>query len=615
MKIQKIFGALILMALAMGFAACSDDDDDDLPLLETIESYGEGDVYFSDDLESTIDVSKSESSYTVQLLRVDTSSSLTVELTVEQEESTIFTVPSSVTFAEGSSTADIVLTYDPDDVVYGTYETITISIADESLTSAYAASSYTFEIGATEWASLGTGQYREDLISTFWSVDNLVYEVEIEYSVLTDGLYRLVYPYGEAYPYNEEYEDGTADWDLTTTYYMTIDASDPDYVWVYESYQGIDWGYGNILIMSYVAYYINYGGYELDYLKSAIPGYFGTLEDGIITMPTNSMLINMSEYSSSIYYSNTNGMFAVALPGYSIGTYEVDFETSGTYVDASGTEYICGQFTFSDDIASIRYAVTTDADEVDALSESISDGTGEYEELDDDSEEIRFEATDGSATYYIVVVGYDSNGSEKLNDAITLKYTSVLAAAETWTEIAYGIYDYEAYDMYGYGGMTSGSSEASLYQSDSDASRYAVSPWWAADEGLIFTLNSDYSLTVDENWTGTEYGSYGELYASGLSYYFGSGYSDGYYDGDSDTFMFYLVYYVSAGWFTAIGESFTPVEWYSSKARQANKRTFGNTTVQEGFYPLETQHMEATKSLNRQLSVKPWINTFKPERF
>ena len=610
MKIQKIFGALTITALALGFAACSDDDDNELPSLLTEEiSAGDGDVYFSDELETTIDVSKSESSYTVPLLRVDTSSSLSVALDVEQEDGSIFTVPTSVTFAEGSSEAEIVLTYDPDDVEYGTYETITISIADEDLTTAYGASSYTFEIGATEWASLGTGQYREDLISTFWSVDNVVYEVEIEYSVIQDGLYRLVYPYGEAYPYNESYDDGTA-WDLTTTYYMTIDASDPDYVWVYESYQGIDWGYGNILIMSYVAYYINYGGYELDYLKSAVPSYFGTLEDGIITMPTNSMLINMSEYSSSIYYSNTNGMFAVALPGYSIGTYEVDFTKNGTYVSSDGTEYIVGQFTFSEDIASIRYAVTTDADEVDAIYEGISDGTGEYAELDDDSEEVQIEATDGTATYYIVIVGYDSSGSEKYSAVETLKYTSVLAAAETWTEIAYGIYDYEAYDMYGYGGMTSGSAEASLYQSDSDASRYAVSPWWAADEGLIFTLNSDYSVTVEETWTGYEYGSYGELYASGLNAYFGSGYSDGYYDSDSDTFMFYLVYYVSAGWFTAIGESFTPVEWYSAKDRQARTRTFGSTTVQEGYYPSE--QVQATKKLHPTLVNKPWIPTFSP---
>lgn len=610
MKIQKIFGALVICALAMGFAACSDDDDNDLPLLESITSYGEGDVYFADDLATTIEVSKSESSYTVQLLRVDTSSALTVALDVEQEDGSIFTVPSSVTFAEGSSTADIVITYDPDDVVYGTYEDITISIADVSLTSAYAASSYTFEIGATEWVSLGTGQYREDLMTTFYSVDNEVYEVEIEYSVVTDGLYRLVYPYGEAYPYNEAYSDGTADWDLTTTYYMVIDASDPDYVWVHEDYQGLDWGYGNILIMSYVAYYINYGGYELDYLKSAIPSYFGTLEDGIITMPTNTMLINMSGYSSSIYYANTNGMFAVALPGYSIGTYEVDFSTSGTYVDAAGTEYICGNFTFSEDIASIRYAVTTDASAVSDIYDGISDGTGEYTELDDDSEEVRIEATDGTATYYIVVVGYDASGAEKYSAVVTLKYTSVLAAAETFTEIAYGIYNYEADDIYGYGGMTEGSAEASLYQSDSDGSRYAVSPWWAADDGLVFTLNSDYSLSVEETWTGYTYGSYGNLYACTLSNYFGSGYTDGYYDGSSDTFMFYLVYYVDAGWFTAIGESFTALEWYSGKARKANKRTFGTTSVQEGFYPAE--QMECTKKLHPSFSLKPWAEKASP---
>lgn len=588
MKIQKIFGALILMALAMGFAACSDDDDNELPLLEAVESSGEGDVYFSDDLESTIDVSKSESSYTVQLLRVDTSSSLTVALDVEQEEGTIYSVPTSVTFDEGSTTADIVITYDPDDVVYGTYETITISIADESLTSAYAASSYTFEIGATEWVSLGTGQYREDLISTFWSVDNLVYEVEIEYSVLTDGLYRLVYPYGEAYPYNETYEDGTADWDLTTTYYMTIDASDPDYVWVYESYQGIDWGYGNILIMSYVAYYINYGGYELDYLKSAIPSYFGTLEDGIITMPTNSMLINMSEYSSGIYYSNTNGMFAVALPGYSIGTYEVDFTQNGTYVDTSGTEYIVGQFTFSDDIASIRYAVTTDADATDDLLEAISDGTGEYEELDDDSEEVQIEATDGTATYYIVVVGYDSSGNEKLNDVITLKYTSVVAAAETYTVIAYGLYNYEWYDLYGYGAWQDwGTIEAYLYQSDSDASKYVIQPWNYSDNGLEFVLNSDYTITIEGTATGETSSTYGDFYGSDMVTLFGDGYPESFYDPESETFYFYIVYHNWYYWFTAMGESFTVMEWTGASARKAPAYTAPDAS--EGYHMLERE--------------------------
>ena len=440
------------------------------------------------------------------------------------------------------------------------------------------------------WISLGTGQYREDLMTTFYSVENLTYGVEIEEAEETPGLYRLVYPYGEAYPYNEVYIDGTADWDLTETYYMYIDATDPDSVWVYESYQGLDWGYGNILITSYVAYYINYGGYELDYLKSAIPGYFGTLEDGVITMPAKSMLINMPEYSSSYYYSNKNGLFAVALPGYEIKDYTVDFTQSDTFVaNDSTSEGIVAQFSFGKDIAFIRYAVTTDASETDTIYQGIVDGTGDYTELSDDSEEVQIAVTEGTDTYYLVIVGYDANGKEQYYEVETFRFTTVLFA-ETWTEIANGIYDFEADDPYGWGSWGSGSSEASLYQSDSDASHYAVSPWWSADEGLIFTLNDDNSLTIEENWTGTEYGSYGDIYASGLSQYFGSSYSDGHYDESSDTFMFYLVYYVSAGWLTAIGESFTPVEWTGVEAMEAEAASQAKAV---GYYTLSGQRVSS----------------------
>lgn len=599
MKINKLYIALIALAAA-AFTGCSDDDDYSWASVDGVQ------VYFSSDLEETITVTKSESSVTIPLYRVDTSSALTVALTAETEATTIYTIPTSVTFDEGASAADIVVTYDPEDVQYGTYETITISIADDELTTVYGVSSYTFSIGATEWATLGTGQYREDLISTFWSVDNLVYDVEIEYSVVNDGVYRLVYPYGEAYPYNETYDDGTADWDLTTTYYLTIDASDPDYVWVYESEQGIDWGYGNILIMSYVAYYMNYYGYELDYLKEAVPDLFGTLQDGIITMPTNAMLINMPDYSSSIYYANTNGMFAVALPGYTIGTYEVDFTNLGTYVTSDDTEYVVGQFTFSDDIASVRYALTNDATQVDAIYEGISDGTGEYEELSDDSQEVKL-AVDGTGTYYLIIVGYDSSGNEQYSNVVTIKFKSTLDAEETFTAVAYGTYNYEGEDSFGYGFMLEGTEDATLYQSDIDATKYYVSPWCANEEGLVFTLASDNSISIEENETGYEYGSYGTLWASDLANYFGDSYGlDSYYDSSTGVFWFYLVYYVEAGYFTAVGETFTPTEWLDASAKVSTLSL--PATTKEGFYP--NKQMEVSKKLHRQLAVKPWIDVF-----
>ncbi len=48
------------------------------------------------------------------------------------------------------------------------------------------------------------------------------YMVEVEESMTQPGLYRLVNPYGAAFPYNEP-----GDYDADNNYYLTINAVDP----------------------------------------------------------------------------------------------------------------------------------------------------------------------------------------------------------------------------------------------------------------------------------------------------------------------------------------------------------------------------------------------------
>lgn len=161
------------------------------------------------------------------------------------------------------------------------------------------------------WESMGMATYREDLMTTIANVENLVYEVEIQVNTETPGLYRLVNPYGAAYPYNEE-----GDYDASKNYYMEIDASNPEQVTVGLSYTGLDWGKGELAIWSLAGYYMANGKTAEEV---AAAGYFGKLENGVITFPVKSLLISMPDIQDgALMYANTNGKFAVALPGYEI---------------------------------------------------------------------------------------------------------------------------------------------------------------------------------------------------------------------------------------------------------------------------------------------------------
>ena len=157
-----------------------------------------------------------------------------------------------------------------------------------------------------QWTSLGMATYTEDLVTTFFNVDNVSYEVEIQESVEYPGKYRLVNAYGAAYPYNSD-----GDYDASKNYYIVIDACNPEKVSIDLSYTGMNWGYGEFYVWSMAQYVMANGGTEAD----ALP-YWGKLENGVITFPAQALVSGMGdEYMS---YGNKNGKFSVVLPGYEL---------------------------------------------------------------------------------------------------------------------------------------------------------------------------------------------------------------------------------------------------------------------------------------------------------
>lgn len=167
--------------------------------------------------------------------------------------------------------------------------------------------SFEFSAGTDTWTSLGMAQYTEAIVGPAYKADPVTYEVEVQENTASPGLYRLVNPYGAAYPYNEE-----GDWDASRNYYLVINAQDPEGVYIDMQNTGLNWGDGNFYIYSLAANFLA-GGNSLEDVKAG--GYCGTLVNGVITFPAKTLLFGFMEAADDLYYADVNGAFKLVLPG------------------------------------------------------------------------------------------------------------------------------------------------------------------------------------------------------------------------------------------------------------------------------------------------------------
>ena len=556
-KLIRLSYLALVGILAAALSACSSDFD------YTGAAVPANQVYFSNTEPSTIQIDKNAGSFNITLHRVDSVGELNVPLTFTPGEGNIYTVPTSVTFADGKKTADIKVTFDPAAAKYGSYTGGTIAISGSDIDNTYGLSSYTFTAGATEWADFDEnksfGSYREDLMTTFFKVDNVVYNVKMQKSIVNKGMYRMVNTYGKAYPYNED-----GDYDASKNYYWVINATDPDHVY-FETYNSeMTWSYGQFSFTSLVAYYLSKGK-TLDEVKQAHPEYFGTLKDGIITMPASSMLISMAKYNNGGWaQGNANGMLAVALPGYTIADYNVAAAYKGRFTDATDQDYARFTLTLGSDVASVKCALASSSDDLDKVATGITDGSVKSVSATADGD-IELPYTD-SGDYTLVVVAYNANGDAVGTYTVAQKLKSSKETVEQFTDIASGTFTIGAEDMstlvsktaWGLLLQQTTTQEAVLSQSQSDPTHFKLTPFLSEDSkyALTFTVDANGNIVVDGVETGlsTESGLPGMLMASDIVTYFGADTDNGKaiaanggastYDSANHLYTFVLLYYV-----------------------------------------------------------------------
>ena len=494
------FSYMVLLSLvAFAISSCTSDYD------YTGAPKVANEVYFSNTQQSKIELSKSNSSFVVTLHRVETKGELTVLLNYTPDEGSIFSVPNHVTFADGEAEAPITITYNPEDLQYGTYNGGTISVANEDYDTTYGIGSFTFEAGATEWMDINTnkstGAFRDDAISSLLEIDPPTFDVKIQKSVVEEGKYRILNPYKA---WADEYaEKNEATYD-DADHYWIINATDPDYVYVEPCETGVDLGLGAVTATSFVANYLSQG-VTLDKIKAAKPELFGKLEKGVITMPAKSLLLIMGD---KMYYGGINGLFSVALPGNVIADYRVEAAYKGRFTDANDNDFAQVTMTLSNDVAKVKYALVPASSDLNATVSGIVDGSVASQEVSASGDvQVPFDET---GKYVLVMVMYNANDEAVGSDVLNLSLKSSKDAAEVWNDVAagtvtIGVKSYGSILFQKDPGVLMGEpvvTEGVLSQSGSDPTKFRITPFAVEKAPLEFTVAEDGSITVDTQETG-----------------------------------------------------------------------------------------------------------------
>ena len=183
----------------------------------------------------------------------------------------------------------------------GNYKALAITFdAEENPLEAYSTDFEFWVAGdSNPWESLGYAMYTDDIMAGFLKEPaNYSYRVEVLANKEIPGLYRVMNPaafFGA---------------DTSKDYYIEIDATDPEGVWIENYYEiGLDLGAGPMSVTSTAWYQADAQGATKDDAKAA--GLCGIYADGVITLPAKGLMIAMG--GKPYAYGNTNGAFKLDL--------------------------------------------------------------------------------------------------------------------------------------------------------------------------------------------------------------------------------------------------------------------------------------------------------------
>jgi hypothetical protein len=352
MKLNKLFLGLLGLA---GFVASSCSSSDDY---QWATASGEQ-VYFSNELPSQQNLSMYSTTLTIPVSRVNTSGSTSVNISITSDDNA-FTGPSSVSFADGAATADLVLTYEPDSLGYDNPKNVTLTITDTDKTNAYGYSTYKFTaVIPAPFKTLGKGTLVENYM---WGYENAV---TIAQNQDNKNVYRI-------YGATAKVDDGTASDYLEITLLQPGDevrgvtVTQKDLVF----FSDYNTGYLNTNYDGYVKWYhpsaFANTNPESNWLHNKVLAY---QEDGVtpgqIQLAPRYYMDDIGGWNAS----QADGIVVITFPGYAPKDFSAAIDYQGTLAATDGNTYATIFAELGADATNVLAAVVS----VDADAEAVAD--------------------------------------------------------------------------------------------------------------------------------------------------------------------------------------------------------------------------------------------------
>ena len=323
---------------------------------------------------------------------------------VKVSNDSIFRV-SEIFFPEGAKTAKF--TVDFSAAKTGVKYTCTISVDDPAYVSQYGLESneLTFSVLRASWKNLGKGLWRDDFMSSGFSCALPYHETQCDVFEREDlpGYYRIDNVYTAEYL--AEMIDGDPAAAPVWAEYLTessimINATNPSKAYIEMSPIGVNMGerYGDVVIYSYVP----------EFYGPTLVGSYGSVKDGIITMPKTGVVFELTLYGALL--ANQSGKFRLVLPGYVPYDYSIELSSEET---TDGVVPVT--FEFGSDVKSVKYAVFEGKiNEVEMVSkvEQIKTGTVAVKTLTQPSTlELSIADLKATGLYTLVACSFDKTGA------------------------------------------------------------------------------------------------------------------------------------------------------------------------------------------------------------
>lgn len=432
-KIFNIFTIVFLSVMTLSLGSCTEEYE--YSAADKVEGQQ---VYFSNALGSTLNLSDTESNYALSLNRIDTSEELTVNLTLS-DESGIYSIPSSVTFAQGDSAVQFNLSYDPAKLEYDVFNSVTIAIADADYTTPYGNSSYTFSAGMpSPYVSIGVGRFADNYLVGGYA------EVEIMQNQNNPNEFRIMHPYDEIAEFL-----GSTDGGGMPTYPDQY----PEYLQVYVLQPGDQYPNGTAVTGEGMVYFdeasVGVDIFGLGYPAEiwhpsllSVGGVPGDVTHNLVTEWQDNGLPGQIQLAPFYIVPQTmqgnsqasnDDVVVITFPGFDPKDYTVEVSYLGAFSSADGDSYAMGNVTLGEDIEEAKVAVVEGNDVNTALAQILA-GTVETTTITE-SGEVRIPCKySGACT--MIAIGY-AEGEMQAYSAAAFDFT---LGPSDWTTIGTGLY-------------------------------------------------------------------------------------------------------------------------------------------------------------------------------